>query len=40
LVPFDGSEPVRGRVVTVEEHMLERFGTTYGRGKKDGIRNV
>jgi isopenicillin N synthase-like dioxygenase len=40
LVPFDGSEPVQGRVVTVEEHMLERFGTTYGRGKKDGIRNV
>jgi isopenicillin N synthase-like dioxygenase len=40
LVPFDGSEPVHGRVVTVEEHMLERFGTTYSRGKKDGIRNV
>lgn len=40
LVPFDGSEPVQGRVVTVEQHMLERFGTTYSRGKKDGIRNV
>lgn len=39
LVPFDGSEPVGGRVLTVEEHMLERFGTTYGRGEKDGVRN-
>jgi isopenicillin N synthase-like dioxygenase len=33
LVPFDGSEPAGGRVLTVEEHMLERFGTTYGRAK-------
>jgi isopenicillin N synthase-like dioxygenase len=40
LVPFDGSEPVQGKVLTVAEHMLKRFGTTYGRGKKDGIRNV
>lgn len=39
LAPFDGSEPVIGKVVTVEEHMLERFGTTYGRGEKDGVRN-
>ncbi|KAH8904357.1 2og-Fe oxygenase family protein [Coniochaeta sp. PMI_546] len=33
LAPFDGSEPVGGKVLTVEEHMLERFGTTYGRAK-------
>ncbi|KAI1848933.1 hypothetical protein JX265_001264 [Neoarthrinium moseri] len=31
LVPFDGSEPLTGKVITAEEHMLERFGTTYGR---------
>lgn len=31
LSPFDGSEPVGGRVVTVEEHMLERLGTSYAR---------
>lgn len=31
LSPFDGSEPVGGRVITVEEHMLERLGTSYGR---------
>lgn len=32
LRPFDGSEPAGGRVVTVEEHMLERLGTSYARG--------
>lgn len=31
LSPFDGSEPVGGRVITVEEHMLERLGTSYAR---------
>lgn len=31
LRPFDGSEPVGGRVVTVEEHMLQRLGTSYAR---------
>lgn len=31
LSPFDGSEPVGGRVITVEEHLLERLGTTYSR---------
>ncbi|EOO03693.1 putative 2og-fe oxygenase protein [Phaeoacremonium minimum UCRPA7] len=34
LTPFDGSEPVGGKVLTVEEHMLERFGTTYGRAEQ------
>ncbi|ORY62623.1 2og-Fe oxygenase family protein [Pseudomassariella vexata] len=34
LTPFDGSEPVGGKVLTAEEHMLERFGTTYGRAEK------
>ncbi|KAL1871631.1 hypothetical protein Daus18300_004631 [Diaporthe australafricana] len=29
LRPFDGSEPVGGRVVTVEEHMLTRLGASY-----------
>lgn len=29
LRPFDGSEPVGGRVVTVEEHMLQRLGASY-----------
>lgn len=32
LAPFDGSEPLGGgAVVTVEEHMLERLGTSYAR---------
>ncbi len=31
LAPFDGSEPLTGKVITSEEHMLERLGTTYGR---------
>lgn len=31
LRPFDGSEPEGGRVVTVEEHMLERLGTSSAR---------
>lgn len=31
LSPFDGSEPVGGRVITVEEHLLERLGTSYAR---------
>ena len=35
LRPFDGSEPVGGgKPLTVEGHMLERYGTTYGRVKK------
>jgi isopenicillin N synthase-like dioxygenase len=34
LAPFDGSEPLTGKVITVEEHMLERFGTTYGRAER------
>ncbi|KAK6083468.1 2og-fe oxygenase [Seiridium cupressi] len=34
LLPFDGSEPLTGKVITAEEHMLERFGTTYGRAKQ------
>jgi isopenicillin N synthase-like dioxygenase len=29
LAPLDGGEPMGGKVLTVEEHMLERFGTTY-----------
>jgi isopenicillin N synthase-like dioxygenase len=33
LRPFDGSPPVGGRVLTVEEHMLERLGTSYSRAK-------
>lgn len=41
LKPLDGSEPTRGRAVTVEEHMLERLGTSYVRiesgGKVDSI---
>lgn len=31
LKPFDGSEPVGGKVLTVEDHMLERLGTSYAR---------
>ncbi|KAI1374480.1 Clavaminate synthase-like protein [Hypoxylon crocopeplum] len=34
LVPFDGSAPAGGKVLTAEGHMLERFGTTYGRAEK------
>ena len=33
LSPLDGSER-EGGSLTVEEHMRERFGSTYGRGKK------
>ncbi|KAI0129419.1 2og-Fe oxygenase family protein [Xylariales sp. AK1849] len=33
LTPFDGSDPFTGKVITAEEHMLERFGTTLGRAK-------
>jgi isopenicillin N synthase-like dioxygenase len=33
LKPLDGSESV-GKPLTVEMHMRERFGSTYGRGKK------
>ncbi|KAI1411034.1 Clavaminate synthase-like protein [Hypoxylon sp. FL1857] len=40
LAPFDGSEPAAvgadGRVLTAEGHMLERYGTTYGRVDKGG----
>ncbi|KAI7786017.1 2og-fe oxygenase family [Diaporthe eres] len=32
LRPFDGSEPVGGRVVTVEEHMLQRLDASYRSG--------
>ncbi|OTB02186.1 hypothetical protein M426DRAFT_322895 [Hypoxylon sp. CI-4A] len=42
LRPFDGSEPTvvgpDGRVLTAEGHMLERYGTTYGRTDKGGVR--
>lgn len=31
LKPFDGSEPVGGKIITVEDHMLERLGTSYAR---------
>lgn len=34
LIPFDGSEPLTGRVITAEEHMVERLTTTYGRAKQ------
>lgn len=38
LSPFDGSEPTAvgadGKALTAEEHMLERYGTTYGRVAK------
>jgi len=40
LVPFDGSEPLTGKVVTVEEHMLERFGTTYGWAEEHNKQTV
>ena len=36
LAPFDGSEPENGRVVTVEEYMLEKLRVTYGRTEKGG----
>ncbi|KAI2617801.1 Clavaminate synthase-like protein [Hypoxylon sp. NC1633] len=40
LAPFDGGDDGDGggaRALTVEEHMLERYGTTYGRaGKGEG----
>lgn len=42
LNPLDGGEVVGGgRALSVEEHMRERFGTTYGRGKEkeDGKMN-
>ncbi|KAI5919659.1 Clavaminate synthase-like protein [Camillea tinctor] len=29
LAPLDGSGPISGKVLTVEGHMLERYGTTY-----------
>ncbi len=40
LAPLDGSDLGR-KPPTVEEHMRERFGTTYGRGakKEDGTGN-
>ncbi len=34
LAPFDGSMPLTGKIITSEEHMLERLGTTYGRAQK------
>lgn len=34
LDPFDGSGIAEGDAQTVEEHMLERFRTTYGRVAK------
>lgn len=39
LAPLDGSGGGR-RAITAEEHMLERYGTTYGRvekGKKEVV---
>lgn len=36
LRPLDGSEPVGGKVVTVEEHMLERLGASYARAGTNG----
>ncbi|OTA82246.1 hypothetical protein M434DRAFT_379605 [Hypoxylon sp. CO27-5] len=40
LAPFDGSEPAAvgadGKALTAEGHMLERYGTTYGRVDKGG----
>ncbi|KAH8665885.1 hypothetical protein BGZ60DRAFT_540026 [Tricladium varicosporioides] len=42
LNPLDGGEVVGGgKALSVEEHMRERFGTTYGRGKEqeDGKKN-
>ncbi|KAJ4423187.1 hypothetical protein N0V82_002181 [Gnomoniopsis sp. IMI 355080] len=36
LRPLDGSEPVGGIAPTVEEHMLERLGTSYSRVKPGG----
>lgn len=36
LRPLDGSEPVGGKVITVEEHMLERLGTSYARADSSG----
>jgi len=40
--PLDGSEPKDGVVLTVQEHMRERFQSTYGRGKKraDGTTDI
>ncbi|KAI1498976.1 Clavaminate synthase-like protein [Biscogniauxia marginata] len=35
LSPLDGSEPVGSKVLTVEEHMLERYGTTYGQAGQE-----
>lgn len=34
LSPLDGSAPLGGKAPTVEEHMRERFQSTYGRGAK------
>jgi isopenicillin N synthase-like dioxygenase len=35
LAPLDGSAPCGGaEVITAEQHMLERFGTTFGRATK------
>lgn len=36
LRPLDGSEPVGGTALTVEEHMLERLGTSYARVESGG----
>jgi len=42
LSPLDGSAAVGGRAPTVEQHMKERFQSTYGRGakKEDGSANL
>ncbi|KAG9245605.1 2og-Fe oxygenase family protein [Calycina marina] len=41
LRPLDGSEPKGGVMLTVQDHMRERFQSTYGRGKKvEGKDNV
>lgn len=40
LKPFDGSEPVGGKIITVEDHMLERLGTSYERVERGSGQTV
>ncbi|EPE28913.1 Clavaminate synthase-like protein [Glarea lozoyensis ATCC 20868] len=38
LAPLDGGEVEGGeKALTVEGHMRERFGSTYGRGREEGV---
>ncbi|KAI0168985.1 Clavaminate synthase-like protein [Hypoxylon sp. FL1284] len=38
LAPLDGGAPLDGApILTAEEHMLERYGTTYGRAEKAAV---